>query len=56
MLEVLTTLKKGTEYNREKGLTPKTHIPRTLENTSMFCDLCGFQYNPTIFFYFYEDE
>lgn len=63
---VLTTLKKGTQYNREKVLTPKTHIPRTLENTAMFWDLCGFQYNPkrdtparfviTICVYSYEDE
>lgn len=48
--------KKGTEYNPEKVLTPKTYIPRTLENTAMYWDLCGFQYNPTFCFYSYEDE
>lgn len=56
MVEVLTTLKKSIQYNPEKVLTPKTYIPRTLENATMFWDLCGFQYNPTICFYSYEDE
>lgn len=56
MVEVLTILKKGTEYNLEKVLTPKSHTARTLENTTMYWDLCDFQYNPTICFYSYEDK